>query len=173
MATIARSVDDLIIFTHTVIVANGSTLPIYGSVEAADRYFGMQLEGQRWAYTDRLRRVQALVESTAAIDRLNFAGDKVDPAQDLQFPRGTDTTVPVDIQIATYENALALLKGINPATERENLNTTVQAYGNLRSYFDRTIVPEHFASGIASPKAWDRLLPYLQSRKELAMRRIS
>lgn len=154
-------------------MANGTTLPIYGTIQGADNYFAMMLEGQRWAYTDRLRKLQALVSATKRIDRLNFAGSQYDASQQLQFPRGTDTIVPVDIEQACYELALALLKGIDPDTERDNLSAIVQGYGTLRSEFDRSSVPAYIAAGIPSATAWNYLLPYLKPRTELDIRRAS
>lgn len=173
MPTIIRSVDSVTYLTHSVIVSNGTTLPIYGTVEKADNYFSMNLNGQRWMYTDRLRRVQALMQATKLIDRLNFYGEKTDNSQPLQFPRGTDTLVPVDIEQACYEVALALLKGIDPDTERDNLSATVQAYGGLRSEFDRSVVPHYIAAGIPSATAWNLLLPYLLDNSGIEFRRVS
>lgn len=173
MATIIREVVTNVLLTQEVVVANGSTLPIYGTLEEADNYFGMMLEGQRWIYSDRLRRLQALVSATKRIDRLNFVGVKADSEQPLQFPRGTDTVVPVDIRQATYELALALLKGIDPDTEADNLSMTLQAYGGLRSEFDREFAQPYIRAGIPSQTAWNLLLPYLDPRLELTLRRDS
>lgn len=173
MATIVRSVSDVLVVTEALIVANNSTLPIYGTLDRADNYFASMLEGQKWAYTTRQRKLAALVSATKAIDRLNFVGDKADCDQYLQFPRGTDTIVPVDIEQASYELAIALLKGVDPNTERDNLTMTVQGYGNLRSEHDRSIVPPYIVAGIPSATAWNLLLPYLCERRGILIRRDS
>jgi len=173
MAIIIREVESILLLTDSVLVANGSTLPIYGTVEKADNYFGMMLEGQRWSYTDRLRKVQALVSATRRIDRLNFIGVQANPAQPLQFPRGTDTLVPVEIEQATYELALVLLKGVDPDTEHDNLSATVQAYGGLRTEYDRGFVPPYIKAGIPSQTAWHLLLPFLDPRTGIELRRVS
>lgn len=173
MPVIARSVDSVVQFTQAVVVANGSTLPFYGTLEKADYYHGSMLEGQRWTYTDRLRRLQALVSATKRIDRLNFVGVKTVASQPLQFPRGTDTLVPVDVEQACYELALVLLRGVDPDTEHDNLSNTVQAYGGLRSEFDRSFVLPYIAAGIPSQTAWNLLLPYLEPRSEMKLRRSS
>lgn len=173
MATIIRSVEQIVPLVDSVVVANGSTLPFYGTLEKADNYFASMLEGQLWTFSDRLRRLQALTSATKRIDRLNFVGDKASADQPLQFPRGTDTLVPVDIEQATYELALALLKGVDPDTERDNLSAIVQAYGGLRSEFDRSSVPAYTAAGIPSATAWALLLPYLMPRREMVTRRVS
>ncbi len=173
MAIIIRSVDDFVPLVDSVIVANATTLPIYGTLEKADNYFALMLEGQLWTYTEQFRKVQALVSATKRIERLNFIGDKASADQPLQFPRGTDTIVPADIEHATYELALVLLKGVDPDTEQDNLSAIVQAYGSLRSEFDRSFVPAYTAAGIPSATAWTLLLPYLSARREIEIRRVS
>jgi len=158
--------------TDSVNVANGTTLPTYGSVEKADNFFSWLLEGQRWTATlDRRKKMQALVSATKLIERLNFAGTKASASQDLQFPRGTDTLVPVEIEEATYEVALALLKGIDPDTERDNLSATVQAYGSVRTEYDRTSLPPYIVAGIPSQTAWIKLLPFLEARRVVKLSR--
>lgn len=173
MATIIRSVESFLGLSQSVNVANRNTLPIYGTLQGADNYHASMLEGQRWGCTDQTRRFQALVSATKRIDRLNFIGVKADDSQSLQFPRGTDTLVPGDIEQACYDLALALLKGVEPDTEHVNSLTTVQAYGGLRSEFDRSSVLEYIANGIPCLTAWQKLFPYLQARSEIELRRIS
>lgn len=173
MPMIDRSVTSNLYLTNEVVVANNSTLPFYGTLEKADNYFGAMLEGQRWAFESRLRRLQALVSATKRIDRLNFVGSQADPDQPLQFPRGTDTLVPVDIEQACYELAITLLKGVDPDTEHDNALATVQAYGGLRSEFDRTSVLPYMIAGIPSSTAWNLLLPYLLEQRRIELRRIS
>lgn len=173
MAIIVRSVESILYFTEGMVVANGSTVPFYGTLERADNYFAMMLEGQRWAYTPRLKRVQALVSATKRIDRLNFVGEMADASQPLQFPRGTDTTVPVDIEQACYELALVLLKGVDPDTEADNLTADVQAYGSLRSEYDRSITLPYIRAGIPSLTAWNLLFPYLDPVRGITLRRVS
>lgn len=173
MATIIRNVESFLGLSQSTCVANGSTLPIYGTLERANNYHASMLEGQRWGCTDSTRRYQALVSATKRIDRLNFIGVRNSESQPLQFPRGTDTLVPVDIEQACYDIALALLSGVDPDTEHVNSLTTVQAYGGLRSEFNRGSVLEYFANGIPSLTAWQKLFPYLQGRHEIELRRIS
>lgn len=173
MAVIIREIIQTISFAESVVVANGSTVPMYGTVEKADNYFAVMLEGQRWAFTERLKRVQAMVSATRRIDRLNFKGVQTSAEQPLQFPRGTDTLVPVEIEQATYELALVLLKGVDPDTEADNLSATVQAYGSLRSEFDRTSIPPNIRAGIPSQTAWNLLFPFLDPVRGITLRRVS
>jgi hypothetical protein len=173
MAVIIREIVQTLSFVEVVVPANGSTVPIYGTIERADNYFAMMLEGQRWAFTERLKRLQALVSATRRIDRLNFKGEMADASQPLQFPRGTDTVVPVEIEQACYELALVLLKGVDPDTEADNLSATVQAYGSLRSEFDRTSIPPYIRAGIPSLTAWNLLFPFLDPVRGITLRRVS
>ena len=152
---------------------NGSTLPMYGSVEKADNYFSWLLEGQRWMKSTRQKKIMALVSATKYIDSRNFIGSKASARQYLQFPRGTDTLVPVDIECACYHLAQTLLKGIDPNTERDNLLTKVQAYAGLRSESDPGTVPHYMRAGIPDATAWEFLLPYLLERRDFDIRRVS
>lgn len=173
MAVIIRSVESILRINEALVAANGSTLPFYGTLERADNYFASMLEGQRWAYTERLKRVQALVSATRRIDRLNFVGDLASADQPLQFPRGTDTVVPVAVEQACYELALVLLKGVDPDTEADNLVASVQAYGSLRSEFDRSITLPYVRAGIPSLTAWNLLFPFLDPVRGITLRRVS
>jgi hypothetical protein len=173
MATIIREVESALTLVQDVVVELVTTFNIYGTLAGADAYHGSMLRGQRWTYADQIRKRQALNEATMRIDTLNFVGEKYDASQPLQFPRGTDTLVPVAIERACYELANALLKGVDPDTERDNLTAVVQAYGGLRSEFDRASVPAHFAAGIPSFTAWQLLLPYLEPQLGMVNRRIS
>lgn len=173
MAIIIRQVTHTLMFTEALVVANGSTVPIYGTLDKADNYFGSMLEGQKWAYTPRLRRFQALVSATKRIERLNFIGSMASADQPLQFPRGTDTLVPVEIEQACYELAMALLKGVDPDTEHDNLDKTVQAYGSLRSEMDRSLTPPHIKAGIPSATAWALLFHFLDPQRGLTLKRVS
>jgi hypothetical protein len=173
MPTIVRSVESVLALAQTVVAETFTPYNIYGSLEEANAYFGSLLEGQRWAYTDLLRRRQALNSATQRIDRLNFIGSMASPAQPLQFPRGTDTLVPEDIKKATYWLALALLKGVDPDTERDNLGVIVQAYGGLRTEYDRTSIPAYVSAGIPCPTAWNFLQPYLDPKLGIRLERVS
>lgn len=166
------SVTSAVLLTQAVCVANGSVYPFYGSVERADSYFASMLEGQRWCCTDRTRKTRALVSATQRIEQLNFVGVKASPSQPLQFPRGTDTRVPVAIEQACYHLAQALLKGIDPDTEADNLSATLQMFGGIRSEHDRSIVNVYIRAGIPNQTAWNLLLPYLDPRYELLLRRV-
>lgn len=173
MAIFIRTVSNTLYINDQSIVSNRTTLPIYGSLVDSNNYFAMLLHGQKWEYLSSDLKVKALVSATKLIENLNFAGSKANASQPLQFPRGTDTLVPVAIEEATYELALALLKGIDPDTERDNLSVTVQAYGSLRSEFNRSSPPPYIVAGIPSATAWNKLLPFLEPRTAVTLSRIN
>lgn len=173
MAIIIRSVTHHLNLSQGTVPQNVSTFLMYSTLERADNYFACRLEGQQWMFTDRDKRLKAMVSATERIDLLNFRGEKADASQLLQFPRGTDTTVPDEIEKACYHVAYALLKGIDPDTEADNLPTTLLAYGNLRSQYDRSVVNPWTRAGIPNQHAWNLLFPFLDPRTELVLRRTS
>lgn len=70
-------------------IAPQSATPIqyYGSTVNGDIFFSQRLDGSSWESATPQYKIRALTMATQAIDRLNFCGDKTDPAQILQFPR--------------------------------------------------------------------------------------
>jgi len=158
--------------TQVVQVANKKTVPFYGTVNDANNYFEQMLEGQRWMNTPQEKRVKALISATRRIEQLNFRGQMASADQPLQFPRGTDTTVPVDIEQACYELAQALLKGIDPDTEAANLRNSLQAYGGLRTELNTEQPQPWTIAGIPSFTAWQLLLPYMEEVRGVKLERV-
>ena len=68
----------------------------YIDVNTADVYFNNRLHSEIWIDTDDQTKLIALRDSTRRIDRLNFAGQKTNESQLLQFPR---KSVPVVTQV--------------------------------------------------------------------------
>lgn len=172
----------------------------YGTVNEANTYFGYRLYSNAWSGANTTDRTNSLIAATQIIDRLNFAGCKasvysvkydstgnlIDPQpsdsvvrfaylyQPLEFPRGTDTNVPDEIKMACWEIAYALLDGIDPDLEMENLAVTGQTIAGVRSTYDRNNVQvEHIANGIPSAKAWRLLKPFLRDASAIRLSRIS
>lgn len=140
----------------------------------ADTYFAGRLGSDCWDDASDADQDTALLQATRAIDRLNFRGKKMDVDQELQFPRGTDTTVPGDIQCACAEEALALLEGKDPELERESLAMTEGVFGKAKIKFDRAAGrPINVLNGIMSLTAWGYLLPYLRDPLTVRISRTS
>ena len=168
----------------------------YSTVYAANDYFADRLHSPMWLNSNPVEQWQALVAATRAIDNLNFKGYKatvasllsgivdiseVDPsairaaeqAQELEFPRGTDTTVPTPIIRACYEIAYALLDGVDPDTELENLAVVSQGYAGVRTTYNRIQQPiEHLVAGIASATAWRLLKPFIRDGQAIKTSRV-
>jgi hypothetical protein len=155
----------------------------YGDLEDADEYFSTRLHEQAWSDSSTQDKTAAMLRATRMIDRLNFKGYKstvydylettdcpeqeeinaANAAQILEFPRDTDDTVPEEIELACYEIAYALLDGIDPELELENLSVSSQGYASARTTYDRGRNPqEHLNAGIPSAFAWSFLKPFLR-----------
>lgn len=173
--------------------------PIFGTVSGADRYFSEQLYGQFWECTTLVRKQQALITATRVINMLRFAGQKTDPAQPLEWPRSSIVFwrnngqfayidgitpisplpppppvlygTPVEVEQATYEEALALLKGADPETEYAGSFVTSQVFGKVRTDYDSRTVGQHTIAGLASRKAWLLLRSFLNDSKAIRLRR--
>lgn len=154
-------------------------MSMYGSLVLAETYFTARLHVLAWEESTDADKTKALNEATARIDRLHFRGNQVADDQDLEFPRfygdeadGTETT-PNDILIANYECAYALLDGVDPEFELENLAAIGQGISSARSTYAEGIAPEHTAAGIPSAYAWRFLKPYLGQTDTIKLRRVS
>lgn len=145
----------------------------YATEAEAQAYFDGRLNTDPWDDASADDRTSGLTMATVIIDRLNYRGDKAVAAQVNQFPRSTDTLVPQDIKDASSEIALALLDGVDPEIEYDNLAMVAQAYGNIKSTYDREIPPEHTLAGVPSVAAWRFLKPYLRDPHDLEVSRVS
>jgi len=134
----------------------------YIEIVDAQLYFDDRLNTDEWDYADDEKKLKALKMATLAIDRLNFRGEMADEAQEHQFPRGTDTTVPTDITNACCEIALKLLEDIDPDMEYSDLTINHHQFSFVRNTQDRSFAQPHVVAGIPSPTAWKMLLPYLR-----------
>jgi hypothetical protein len=162
----------------------------YATVADADAYFDTRLYADVWDQASPENKDKALIAATQAIDRLRFvgvrhsvwlvieAGGDEDAQiaavadQTLEFPRGSDTTVPADIEIACFEEALSLLDGKDPDQELEDLAVISQGYSSVRSTYDRSFAQEHLNAGIVSPRAWRFLKPYLRGGRDVKISRV-
>jgi len=148
-------------------------MPSYLTEAEAQVYFDGRVGSEAWDDADSTSRDKALSHGTKIIDRLNFLGCKAIETQENQFPRGADVSIPQAIKNATCEIALALLDGVNPEMEYENLFMTSQGYGGIRSSYDRSVKAPHLLAGVPSFTAWTYLRPYLRDTLEIEMYRTS
>ena len=152
----------------------------YISVADANIYFSSRLHKLAWDEATSSNKTIALSEATERIDRLRFAGWLVEDDQANEFPRyydyaeGADGTeeVPEDIEKATAEVALALLDGVDPEFEFENLTVSSNAYSSVRTSRNTQLTPAHTAAGIPSALAWRYLLPWLAPDRPIQLVRV-
>jgi hypothetical protein len=144
----------------------------YADIEYADSYFMTRLNTAVWDDAVDADKTKALTMATEAIDRLNFLGCKYDAEQENQFPRDDDTVIPADIKKACCLIAFALLDGVDPEKEFENLFVSSNSFGGVRTTFDRPPVAAHIAAGIPSYRAWTLMFPYLRDPANLKLRRV-
>lgn len=144
----------------------------YLTVAAAQTYFDERLGTEPWDNATVANQTKALAQATKIIDRLNFLGEKTVSTQDNQFPRNADTTVPQPVLDATAEIALALLDGVDPQLEYENLRFTSQAYANIKSAYSENL-SVHYLAGVPSFVAWTLLQPFLRDPFQLDLKRQS
>lgn len=146
---------------------------MYATLDEAEVYFQDRLFAEVWTETDSENKTKSLKRATQLIDRLNFAGSKAVTTQELEFPRGTDTTIPQAIKDACCEIAINLLDGRDPEYDDEMLNVEQVSFGMGRERRNVSLIPEATAHGIPSNLAWKLLKPYLIDGTELVLSRIS
>lgn len=145
----------------------------YVSVNSADSYFDTRLDSSIWTEENAENKEKALITATRYIDRLNFAGDKADDSQILEFPRDDDTEVPDEVKYACCEIAIALLDGANVEFESEMGNLESVSFGPGALRHESEWIPEHTIHGIPSIVAWRLLKPFLRDGKSFTLKRVS
>jgi len=166
----------------------------YGTLDEANEYFENRLHEEAWSGSHPLDRPKALLRATQCIDALNYKGNKhsvwelleedsdatdeaireAEAEQLLEFPRGADTEAPQSIMIACYECAHALLDGVDPDAELEQLSVVSQGVASVRTTYSRNQQPiEHLLHGIPSATAWRYLKPFLRDGDKIRMSRVT
>lgn len=164
----------------TTLVTPPSLIPTeflaYADLIFAEKYFTRKLHTLAWDEASDNQRKASLLEAALRIDRLNFRGTKTDTTQKLEWPRKNtkfdDDIIPEDIKIANVEVAFALLDGVDPDLEHENLAAVAEGASSMRTTYSRASVPEHFAAGIPSFTAWTYLRPHLADVRRIKLRRV-
>lgn len=140
----------------------------------ANTYFSTQkLFADAWDSASDADKDKALLMATNLMETIDYSGEKTVEDQTYQFPRGGDTTIPLDIQYACAENAYSLLDGVDVEYEYENLRRVSQGFANVRSSHDTGMLPEHKIAGIPSYIAWRLMTPYLRDKRALSIMRTS
>lgn len=145
----------------------------YISNADADVYFESRYDSGLWDATSEANKTKLLATATRLIDRLNFAGDKHDEDQELEFPRDDDTEIPSDIKYACCEIAYAILSGRDPEYEAMLLAQTTASNEGGRLVNDPNIVNVAQVHSIPSQLAWNFLRPYLRDGSIITLSRVS
>lgn len=152
------------------------TLSTYGSTAEADTYFATKLYIDAWTGASTPQKTAAITMASERVDRLNFLGDKSDPAQYRQWPRKNlgvvySNTTPEDILKAVYEIAFQYLDGKEDEPEAISMLVNAESFGSVRTNYKGDVLPEHLQAGIISAVAWRYLRPFLRDPRELRLER--
>ena len=139
-----------------------SVPPIFGSLAGSINYWSNRLEGQLWSVSSKNKLMQALVTATSTLNNLRYAGSMTDSTQVLEFPRNGSAVVPIAIQEACYELAMAFLKGVDAETEYAGTFASLRSFGQIETRYDYGMrPPEHIVAGVPSLRAWHLIRPFL------------
>lgn len=166
----------------------------YSDLVDAQAYFDERLHEVAWSQSSEADQTKSLLAATRIIDTLGYKGYKhtvwvaldndpdadeetiaaAEASQENEFPRGADTEVPEQILWACYEIAYALLDGVDPDLELENLAIQDHGIGSVRSSFARRQEPlEHIINGVPSATAWKYIKPFLRDGDHIRFSRVS
>lgn len=166
-----ETLEESLVFQETLAISLGGPPFFYGSVPGSIRFWSNRLDGQLWLIASDVEQIQALTTATTMIDGLRYVGSRFDSEQLGEFPRANGI-VPVAIQNATYELAMALLKKVDLETEYNSTFVTKDKFGQLETNYDYGIrTPEHIVAGIPSLAAWKLLSPFLTDPRAIRTRR--
>jgi len=170
-------------------------------VSGGDTFFEARLHSFEWLSKIPADKLKALVQATELIDQFQYIGNKAavqtviddlgdcadlsteenqqllqdaELSQPLEFPRGTDATVPEAIEKACYLIAKALLGGRDPDADLENLSVKSSAYGGVRTSYQRDgNNQEHLGHLIPSAQAFFLIRPFFRERNSFDIKRTS
>jgi hypothetical protein len=148
----------------------------YVTTDEADAYFQGRLQTGAWDSATQEDKQKALIQATTAIDNLAFEGRKLDPQQELEFPRFAfnylltdlvyDGNIPFTLKYGVCEQALALLNGFDAEKEINSIQVNMRSMGEVKTHYDRSTVPQHLACGICAV-AWPFLFPLLRDPRNI------
>ena len=173
----------------------------YGSVSGGDTFFASRLHAYDWDRSTNTDKLKALVQASELIDQFDYIGRKAavqtvvdglgdcpdlttdeniallqaaELSQPLEFPRGSDSEVPSEIETACYLIAKALLGGRDPDADLENLAVKQTQYGGVKTSYQREgNNQEHIAHLIPSPQAFNLIRPFFRERDTFDIKRTS
>lgn len=146
----------------------------YADVTFGDLYFGERLFSAKWTDASSGDKLIALKQATRDIDRLSFIGHKNDDTQENEFPRLDDTVVPVEVQQACAEQALALLKGLGVEELSRAMGITSEGVGDARRSYGKEGRQKLMARalGLSSVTAADLLREWVEDPRRIRFDRV-
>lgn len=82
----------------------------YVTLQEAEEYFATRIYSEAWAEATEQTKERVLQTATYRVDALPFKGRKLDPAQEMAFPRDFMQGIPTRLKYAVCEEALSLLE---------------------------------------------------------------
>ena len=114
-----------------------ATVPYIDVATATSECFAERLFTSAWDNADPADQLKALQMATLVIDTLNFIGSKAGGEDQVrEFPRDDDTEIPLEVQQATCECALALLQGRSLEKLAENSGILAESTGDASVSYD-------------------------------------
>lgn len=145
----------------------------YVTTSEVDTYASERLNSRAWETASTTNRNKAIIQATRIMERLNYSDEKTEEDQELEFPRGSDVTIPQAIKDACCEIVIALLGGADVERKADQQKVTSRRYASVGTSYDPRIVSEHAAAGVPSYEAWLLLRPYLADPSSVVISRIS
>lgn len=139
----------------------------YADLEFATNYLVFRLDTLKWDFATDAEKEAALQMASDDIDNLPLHGYQRSADQARRFPRNyaTDATIPINVQKACVELALAYIKGVDSQEEYSLLTRREMVYATIRETRDTTRMEPHILAGIPSLRAFNWLVPFLRDER--------
>ncbi|MDD4804283.1 MAG: hypothetical protein PHN69_03840 [Candidatus Pacebacteria bacterium] len=128
----------------------------YVTLKEAEEYFGLRVYSEAWEKASEQTKNRVLQTATYRVDALPFKGKKLDPTQEMAFPRDFMQGVPTRLKYAVYEEALSLLEMESDPAKGV---TSVQI-GDASETYSEAVVTQRLKDGVC-PTAKSIIAPYL------------
>lgn len=122
------------------VTIEGVEYETYASVADADAYYNADSNGESWRSADVDTKSRALVTATRWIDSQCWKGEKLDPAQPLEFPR-TEGSIEAIVQASIM---LAGMLVVDPTLWSTLSGATVAADGGTKRLKAGSVEIEYF-----------------------------
>lgn len=143
----------------------------YTTLNEADDYFEFRFNSPLWQDADPATKNKLLITASRLLAHLNWAGDKTDADQALEFPRGGDTAIPDRIKHGVCEIAYALLDGRDVEYEQELVGYIKTGASGISADISPIAMDAARIHNIPSIMAWNYFRPFLRTGSEITLAR--